>query len=119
MKVLCDVHLPKRLVVFFNQQKIEAIHGSTILDGWHTKDKDFCKYADENDFVVITKDNDFRNTHFLQNTPLKLIKINLGNISNDHLISIFHKHIPAFVEIFKHGSAYVEINKDSISSLIR
>jgi len=119
IKVLCDVHLPERLVVFFTQQGIEAIHGSSILNGWHTKDKDFCKYADENDFVFITKDNDFRNSHFLQNTPLKLIKINLGNINNDALISIFRNQLPSFIRAFKHRRAYVEINKDSTIFLIR
>jgi predicted nuclease of predicted toxin-antitoxin system len=119
MKALCDVHLPLNLVSFFNQQGLKAIHGSTILNGWRTTDKDFCKYAEDNDFVFITKDEDFRNTHFLQNTPAKLIKINLGNISNDRLISIFQKRLPSLVEFFNLKSGYAEINKDSISVLIR
>ena len=89
MKVICDVHLPKRLVLFLTENGIEAIHGSEILDGWQTKDRDFCKYADENNYVIISKDSDFRNSHFLQNTPQKLIKVNLGNISNDSLVNIF------------------------------
>ena len=54
MKVICDVHLPKRLVTFFAENGIEAIHGSEILDGWQTKDSDFCKYADENNYAIIT-----------------------------------------------------------------
>lgn len=119
LKVLCDVHLPIKLVDFLMQTGIEALHGSSILSGWRTKDKDFCKYADENDFVIITKDNDFRNSHFLQNTPLKLIKINLGNVSNDTLISIFHKQLPIIIKSFENKTAYVEINKDSASVLIR
>jgi predicted nuclease of predicted toxin-antitoxin system len=110
MKFLCDVHLPMRLVSFLNQYGINAIHRSTILSRWTTKDKDFCKYAD---------DNDFRNSHFLQNTPFKLIKINLGNISNDKLISIFQNQLSKIGEVFKHSCAYVEISKDSISVLIR
>ena len=118
MKVLCDVHLPKKLVSFFDEQGIKAIHGSTILNGWRTTDNDFCKYADENDFVFITKDEDFRNTHFLQSTPSKLIKINLGNISNENLISIFRQRLPSLVEFFNLKSGYAEINKDSISVLI-
>ncbi len=32
MKVICDVHLPKRLVTFFIENGIEAIHGSEILN---------------------------------------------------------------------------------------
>ncbi len=41
MKILCDVHLPKRLVSFLIKEGIEAIHGSSILDSWTTKDHDF------------------------------------------------------------------------------
>ena len=54
MKILCDVHLPIKLVDFFKSQRIEAIHGSEILNGWFTKDEDFCKYSDENDLVFVT-----------------------------------------------------------------
>ena len=64
MKALCDVHLPKKLVAFLLEQGIEAVHGSDILNGFKTNDIDFCRYADEHGFVVITKDNDFRNSHF-------------------------------------------------------
>lgn len=119
MKILCDVHLPQKLVVFLNEKGIETIHGSDILESWRTKDNDFCRYADENDYVFITKDSDFRNTHFLQNTPKKLIKINLGNISNDDLILIFEKQISSIIKAFRNDSVYIEINKDSTSVLIR
>jgi len=119
VKALCDVHLPQRLVIFFSQQDIEAIHGSTILQGWKTKDSEFCAYADANDCVMITKDNDFRNSHFLENTPLKLIKVSLGNISNDALISIFQSRLSFIKTIFdEHECAYIEINKDSVNVLI-
>lgn len=115
MKFLCDVHLPKRLITFFTKQSIEAIHGSEILDGWRTSDKDFCEYADKNDFIFIIKDNDFRNSHILKNTPLKLIKINLGNMSNDNLISIFSENLELLLHILKDKSVFVEINRNTIS----
>lgn len=91
MKILCDVHLPIRLVEFIKSNRIDAVHGSNILNGWYTKDTDFCKYADENDFVFVTKDSDFRDSHIIKKTPKKLIKINLGNISNQKLIEFFQK----------------------------
>ncbi len=87
MKIVCDVHLPQRLVSFLIKEGIEAIHGSSILDSWTTEDHEFSKYADENEYVFVTKDADFRNSHFLNGSPRKLIKIDLGNISNDELIS--------------------------------
>lgn len=117
MKILCDVHLPIKLVEFFGSCGIEALHGSKILDGWYTKDIDFCKYADENDFVFVTKDSDFRDSHIIKKTPRKLIKINLGNISNQKLIEIFSKNLNYISETFKKESAYIEINYDNISHI--
>lgn len=119
MKILCDVHLPKKLVELFKEKGINAVHGSEILDGWTTKDKDFCKYADDNNFIFITKDSDFRNSHFLKGTPQRLIKINLGNISNDKLISIFHDQFSKLEHILKHPKVYIEINMDSVSVLLQ
>ncbi|MBN1767744.1 MAG: DUF5615 family PIN-like protein, partial [Prolixibacteraceae bacterium] len=46
------------------------------------KDSDLSKYADQNDYVFITKDSDFRDSYFVKQSPKKLIKINLGNIPN-------------------------------------
>ena len=117
MKVICDVHLPKRLVAFFVENGIEAIHGSEILDGWQTKDHDFCKYADENNYVIISKDSDFRNSHFLQDTPKKLIKVNLGNISNDRLIDIFKEKLPQIISGLKSNKVILEINENMLSIL--
>jgi len=119
MKILCDVHLPKRLVSFLIKEGIEAIHGSSILDGWTTKDHDFSIYADENEFIFVTKDADFRDSHFLNGSPRKLIKIDLGNISNDELISIFGMNLKLFQKVFTNNIAYVEISRYSVRSLIR
>lgn len=64
----------------------QTIHVNQILDSWNTKDKDICEYADKNDLIVITKDYDFRDSYFINGSPKKLIKINLGNISTIELI---------------------------------
>lgn len=117
MKVICDVHLPKRLVAFFINNGIEAIHGSEILDGWQTRDNDFCKFADENNCVLISKDSDFRNSHFIQNSPRKLIKINLGNISNDKLINIFKEKLPQIITALKSDKVIIEVDEDMVSIL--
>jgi predicted nuclease of predicted toxin-antitoxin system len=117
MKLLCDVHLPKSLVKFLTENGIEAIHGSEILDGWRTKDSDFCNYADKNNFTMVTKDGDFRNSHFIQGTPKKLIKINLGNISNKKLISLFKENLPYIIAGLKREKVMIEINADSLSVL--
>ncbi len=66
-----------------------AEHINSILDKWHTKDQDIARYVDKHGFILITKDQDFRNSYLLNHTPKKLIKINLGNISNKELLQIY------------------------------
>ena len=69
MKFLCDVHISYKIVRFLRSLKFETIHVNEILEKWHTKDKDICAYADENDFIIITKDSDFKNSFLISNTP--------------------------------------------------
>ena len=114
MKIICDVHISYKLVNFLKLKGIEAIHVNEILDKWFTKDKAICRFADENDYVVLTKDIDFRNTFFLQDTPKKLIRISLGNIKNQELINIFDKYLDKIIKSLECKSCYLEIEKDNI-----
>lgn len=88
MKFLCDVHISFKLVKYLNSLGYETIHVNSLPDKWHTKDKDICICADRHDLILVTKDYDFKNSFFINRTPRKLIKITLGNISNDTLIQI-------------------------------
>ena len=46
MRVLCDVHIPYRLVSFLRERGIDATHVNRILDKWYTKDSDIAHYVD-------------------------------------------------------------------------
>ncbi len=115
MKLLCDVHIPYRLVKFLNNRSITAIHVNRILAKWHTKDSEICRYADKHDYIVISKDTDFRNSHFLRHTPRKLIHVALGNIANSELIKIFDKNLELFRQQYKEDRCYIEISKEEIT----
>lgn len=91
MKFLCDVHISIKFVKHLNNLGFECIHVNTILDKWFTSDNAIANYSDSKDFVLITKDFDFKNSFLINKTPKKLIKINLGNISNTLLIEIFDR----------------------------
>lgn len=112
MKFLCDVHISYKIVKFLSELGHEAIHVNTILDKWNTKDTDICKYADSNELIVITKDYDFRDSFFLRKTPKKLIKINLGNISNNELIIFLSDILPAIERINVNSYFMIEIGKN-------
>ena len=81
----------------------ESIHVNGILDKSATKDSDLCKYAD------------FRNSYFVNQTPKKLIKINLGNIPNQDLIRIFTDNIGAIQKLDSKLNFLLEIDSDDIT----
>ena len=85
MKVLCDVHIAKKVVRFFRDNGVESVHVNDILDSWYTKDEDIANYADDYDYTLMSKDADFKNSHLLKSSPKKLLKINLGNIPTKKL----------------------------------
>lgn len=114
MKILCDVHLPYRLVNFFKSKGIEAIHANHILKKWNTEDSDLSHYADENNFILITKDSDFRDSFFLRKTPKKLVRVTLGNVSNNDLIKLFEEHFDLLNENYTKDFFYIELNKESV-----
>ena len=85
------------------------------MDKWSTPDEEIAEYADQNNLILITKDQDFRNTFLLKRTPKKLIKINLGNISNNSLISIFEYRIEIIDTIDQQNESYmIELGEDNV-----
>ena len=115
MVFLVDVHLPISLSKFLNNQRnCSALHVNQILQKWNTSDANICKYADENDLIVITKDNDFKNSHFVNNTPRKIIRVTLGNISNNDLILTFEKYVSIILALNAKQSFYIEISKNQL-----
>lgn len=115
MKFLCDVHISFKVVKHLISLGFETTHVNDILDKWNTSDMEICNYADANDLIVITKDSDFRNSFFIKKTPKKLIKINLGNISNPKLTQIISENIGAISKLNTKPYFLIEIDKDIIT----
>jgi predicted nuclease of predicted toxin-antitoxin system len=91
-----------------------AIHVNEILNNWFSSDSMISKFADENDLIVISKDSDFRNSFYIKKSPKKLIKINLGNISNESLIQIITDNLEHFNKLNNNQVFIVEVDKSSI-----
>jgi len=115
MKFLCDVHISYKLTKHLEELGYEAIHVNNILDKWFTKDNDISKYADLNDLIIISKDADFRDSFFLRKIPRKLIKINLGNISNQELLQIFDSLLTSLKGVDTVNPFMAEVDKDYIN----
>ncbi len=115
MKFLCDVHISYKLCTYLKSMGFETTHVNDIIDGSETKDSDICRYADQNDLIVVTKDSDFRDSYFIKQTPKKLIKINLGNIPNQELIAIIADNIDAIQKLYLRQNFLLEIDQDDIN----
>lgn len=111
MKFLCDVHISFKLVNHLRSLQFETIHVNEILDKWYSRDKDICIYADLNDFIVVTKDSDFRNSFLLKGTPKKLVRIKLGNLSTSILIKVISENLLSIQELDSSGSFMIELDQ--------
>ncbi|MEZ4827790.1 MAG: DUF5615 family PIN-like protein [Bacteroidia bacterium] len=116
-KVLCDVHIAYKVVRYFESKGHEAIHVNGILEGFHTKDSEISRYANENGFTVMTKDADFKNSHLLESSPLRLLKVSLGNISTPRLIEILDANLDEIVAHFQMEKCFIELG-DSFMEVI-
>lgn len=70
MKFTCDVHMSIRLSKFLVAHGHDSVHVNQILNGSSTPDSVIAQYADQNDYIVITKGTDFRNAYLLKNRPV-------------------------------------------------
>lgn len=113
MKFLCDVHISYKVVKYLIELGYETIHVNDILDKWYTKDTAISDFADKNELIVITKDVDFKTSYLIKNSPKKLIKINLGNITTSLLISLIHENIIAIRSLDAKGNFMFELGKGS------
>lgn len=114
MRFLCDVHIPIRLSKRFEELGHQSEHVNSILSKWNTQDEEITTYVDTHGAILISKDQDFRNSFLLQHVPRKLIKINLGNISNMELLNIFENHLAQIAELnTEHDSFMIEISRKS------
>jgi predicted nuclease of predicted toxin-antitoxin system len=115
MHFLVDVHLPISLSKFLDKQEnCVCTYVNQILQKWHTPDSEISKYADENHMVVITKDQDFKTSHFINKTPKRIIRITLGNISNKDLLQFIEMHLQLILSLSTKDSFYIEVGNNGI-----
>ena len=114
MDFLCDVHIPIKLAKFLSGLGHNAIHVNSLPQKWHSTDHEICRVADKQNLIVITKDEDFRNSFLLRQTPKKLIRIALGNISNQMLIELFDRNLQIIAKLSDEQAFYLELGDSAI-----
>jgi len=117
-KILCDVHISFKIATFFKNSGYEAVHVNDILNGSRSKDLAISDYANLHGFTVLTKDIDFKNSHFLQHKPNRLLRIALGNISTKKLINILDTNLNVIIEHFQSTKCFIEIGDGYIEVVV-
>src|SRR3954471_8712750 len=85
MKYLIDAQLPPKTSGWLGQAGGDAIHTLDMPDGNRTSDADIIGRADLDGRAVVTKDEDFVDSHLLSGQPSRLLLVSTGNISNADL----------------------------------
>ena len=82
MKLLFDENLSSRLVQQLARDFPSSAHVDTL--GLHGKsDAEVWTYARDHDFVIVSKDDDFRQLSFLHGAPPKVVCLSVGNAVTD------------------------------------
>lgn len=93
MRLLLDQHLSRKLVATLQP----AFHGSThvILHGLEQRDDDAVwEFARNGNFMIVTKDEDFRLMSFLRGHPPKVIWLRTGNGPSVQVLDVLLKSRP-------------------------
>jgi len=97
-KLLFDENLSPRLTKFLAAAFPNSFHVDEV--GLHGRaDDDVWRYAGEHNFVLVSKDNDFRQLSFLRGAPPKVIWLHIGNGPTSAVVALLASHV-ADVNIF-------------------
>ena len=89
MKLLFDENLSERLVRELASAYPGSAHVRSIgLRG--EEDRRIWDYARLNEFMIVSKDADFRDRSYVDGSPPKVIWLSVGNAATDAIASLLH-----------------------------
>lgn len=114
MKFIVDAQLPKSLSNLLNDKLGgESIHTLDLPDKNRTGDDAIMQISFDEKRIVITKDNDFLQSHLLRKSPAKLLLVNTGNVSNSNLLLLFRDNFILLNQIFNNKD-FIELTKEEL-----
>lgn len=113
MKFLIDANLSFKLARLLKTKGFEILHTDDLPSKERTTDNELRKLSVEQNYVVITKDSDFLDSHLIQGIPSKLLIVTTGNIPNKELLSLFEKYFETIIQLFDIYDL-IELNNNQI-----
>jgi predicted nuclease of predicted toxin-antitoxin system len=108
VKFLVDNQLPAALAAYLRRKRIDCEHVLEIGLA-EVSDAELCKYATDNERIIISKDEDFL---YLANRPkatFQLVWVRLGNCRTAALLELFEQIWPKLEASLTAGERIVEI----------
>lgn len=108
MKLLVDNQLPAALARFLDASGLEAKH---VLDlGLDTaNDREIWEFARANDFIIVSKDEDFFHLATFDYEGPPLVWVRLGNCRKSVLLTAFEAILPRLREALQAGQRVIEV----------
>jgi len=114
MKFLIDAQLPRKLCKWLREAGHDVVHTLDLPLGNATPDSVVLSIAERDQRVVVTKDDDFVQSHLLVGRPEKLLLIATGNIGNAELETLFRNNL-ARIDVALQTGRFVEINRHKLA----
>ncbi len=115
MRFLVDAQLPYLLSEWIREKGLEAIHTEDLPNKDETEDEEIRVLSVQSDYIVITKDLDFYDSHLLRNSPRKLLIITTGNIKNHQLLNLFRRNFQEIVNQFEYYNL-IEMSREELTT---
>ncbi|MCL2765501.1 MAG: DUF5615 family PIN-like protein [Treponema sp.] len=109
MKILLDANISYKLINKLKPIFGECEHVDLIGINVPVQDIDIWKYAKNNGFIIITKDNDFINLLELKGFPPKVVLLKTGNNSSKAIMELFVNIKSKIEDLKKNEYGLIEI----------
>jgi predicted nuclease of predicted toxin-antitoxin system len=99
VKLLLDENISRRIVAALQSDFPGSSH--VVTQGLSAaSDSQVWQHAKANGFIVVSKDDDFTALSSLHGHPPRLIKLSLGNCTNDHVLDALVRQQPTIAAAF-------------------
>ena len=109
MKILLDANISWKLVKILKPEFGECTHVDLIGLGNPAKDEQIWNYALKNDYVIVTKDEDFLNLLESKGFPPKVVLLRTGNNSSKALSDLLIDSKLKMEDLIKNNYGLLEI----------
>lgn len=115
MKFLVDAQLPGKICAWLREAGYDAKHTLALPLGNLTPDRIILEIAKNEDRIIVSKDDDFVQSHLITGQPERLLLIATGNIGNAELEKLLRDNLSGLAELFKIAN-FIEIGRDSMTA---